>query len=149
MSPMKGYNFTERTRRVLALSRAAAASLGQDRVDTEHFLLGIVREGEGVGATMLRNLLGGAGDLEEKILAGAIKVPSAGADPDLPYTSSAKRVLELAMMEAGDLGHSYVGTEHLLLGLAREERGLAARILSGAGLTPPALRAEMIRILGP
>src|SRR6476620_3837779 len=146
---MNGYNFTERVRKVLAMARAEAARLHHEWVGTEHILLGLVREGEGVAATVLQNLGVELGDIQQKI-EETVKKSKAGqtTGPDLPYTSPAKKVLELAMAEARYLNHQYVGTEHLLLGLIREEKGIAAQVLTDAGVNLDAARAETLRILG-
>src|SRR5947207_2294852 len=146
---MNGYNFTERVRKVLAMAREEAARLHHEYVGTEHILLGLIREGEGVAATVLQNLSVELDDIQQKI-EETVKKGKAGqtTGPDLPYTSRAKKVLELAMSEARELNHSYVGTEHLLLGLLREEKGIAAQVLTDAGVNLEAARAETLRILG-
>jgi ATP-dependent Clp protease ATP-binding subunit ClpC len=114
---MNGYNFTERVRKVLAMAREEAARLHHEYVGTEHILLGLIREGEGVAAAVLQNLSVDLDDIQQKIEETVKKGKAATATgPDLPYTSRAKKVLELAMSEARELNHSYVGTEHLLLG---------------------------------
>jgi len=146
---MNGYNFTERVRKVLAMAREEAARLHHEYVGTEHILLGLIREGEGVAATVLQNLSVDLEDIQQKIEETVKKGKAAQTTgPDLPYTSRAKKVLELAMSEARELNHSYVGTEHLLLGLLREEKGIAAQVLTDAGVNLDAARAETLRILG-
>src|SRR5881628_2106115 len=146
---MNGYNFTERVRKVLAMAREEAARLHHEYVGTEHILLGLIREGEGVAATVLQNLNVELDEIQQKIEETVKKGKATQATgPDLPYTSRAKKVLELAMSEARELGHSYVGTEHLLLGLLREEKGIAAQVLTDAGVNLEAARAETLRILG-
>ena len=146
---MNGYNFTERVRKVLAMAREEAARLHHEYVGTEHILLGLIREGEGVAATVLQNLNVELDEIQQKIEETVKKGKAASATgPDLPYTSRAKKVLELAMSEARELAHSYVGTEHLLLGLLREEKGIAAQVLTDAGVNLEAARAETLRILG-
>ncbi|MBA3889197.1 MAG: ATP-dependent Clp protease ATP-binding subunit [Gemmatimonadaceae bacterium] len=146
---MNGYNFTERVRKVLAMAREEAARLHHEYVGTEHILLGLIREGEGVAATVLQNLNVELEEIQQKIEETVKKGKAASATgPDLPYTSRAKKVLELAMSEARELAHSYVGTEHLLLGLLREEKGIAAQVLTDAGVNLEAARAETLRILG-
>jgi len=146
---MNGYNFTERVRKVLAMAREESARLHHEYVGTEHILLGLLREGEGVAATMLQNL-GVDLDQVERLIHEVVKGgrPSTITGPDLPYTSRAKKVLELAMAEAREVSHSYVGTEHLLIGLLREQKGIAAQVLADAGVTTENARAEMLRILG-
>jgi len=131
------------------MAREEAERLRHEYVGTEHILLGLIREGEGVAAAVLQNL---SVDLDEiqQTVEDTIKKGKAAAvtGPDLPYTSRAKKVLELSMAEAKDLGQKYVGTEHLLLGLLREEKGIAAQVLVHAGLTLDAARAETLRLLG-
>ncbi len=146
---MNGYNFTDRVRKVLQMAREEAARLHHEYVGTEHILLGLIREGEGVAAAVLTNLNVDLDEIqqriEETVKKGKVPAPEG---PDLPYTSRAKKVLELAMGEARELNHSYVGTEHLLLGLLREEKGIAAQVLNDAGVTLEQARAETLRLLG-
>ncbi|PYO59301.1 MAG: hypothetical protein DMD70_13435 [Gemmatimonadetes bacterium] len=145
---MNGYNFSDRVRRVLQLAREEAARLHHEYVGTEHILLGLIREGEGVGAAVLTNL---NVDLEEisRRIEETVKQGKAAAraGPDLPYTSRAKKVLEFAMSEARELHHAYVGTEHLLLGVLREEKGIGAQVLTEAGVTLEVARSEVLRLL--
>ncbi|MEN8144243.1 MAG: ATP-dependent Clp protease ATP-binding subunit [Gemmatimonadota bacterium] len=142
------YNFTDRVRRVLATAREEAIRLQHDYVGTEHILLGLVRQGDGVAAEVLRNL---AADFEEllRLVEEQVK-PGSSTTPigELPYTTRAKKVLEYAMAEARELNHSYVGTEHLLLGLLREEKGLAARVLGNMDIGLEEARGEMLKLLG-
>ena len=146
---MNGYNFTERVRKVLAMGRDEAARLQHEYVGTEHILLGLIAEGEGVAATVLQNL---GVDLDELKLGieRIVKKGKPGTLPgsDLPYTSRGKKVLELAMTEARELNHRYVGTEHVLLGLVREHSGIGAQVLLDRGVTSDSARAEVLRILG-
>jgi len=146
---MNGYNFTERVRKVLAMAREEAARLHHEYVGTEHILLGLIREGEGVAAQVLQNLSVELDDIQQKIEETIKKAKAAQTiGPDLPYTSPAKKVLELAMAEARYLNHQYVGTEHLLLGLIREEHGAAAQVITSFGITIDAARAGVLEILG-
>ncbi|MBK6305507.1 MAG: ATP-dependent Clp protease ATP-binding subunit [Gemmatimonadetes bacterium] len=146
---MNGYNFTERVRKVLQMAREEAQRLHHEYVGTEHILLGLIREGEGVAAAVLQNLNVDLDEIQQKIEETVKKGKAAQTTgPDLPYTSRAKKVLELAMSEARELNHSYVGTEHLLLGLLREEKGIAAQVLTDAGVNLDAARAETLRLLG-
>lgn len=146
---MQGYNFTERVRAVLAMAREDAARLHHEYVGTEHLLLALVREGEGVGANVLLSLNIDLDEVtrlvEETVLTG---VAARGTTPDLPYTSRAKKVLELSMAAARDLDHSYVGTEHLLLGLVHEQKGIAAQVLTELGATDNDVQAATIRLCG-
>jgi ATP-dependent Clp protease ATP-binding subunit ClpC len=146
--PVNGYNFTERVRKVLAMAREEAARLHHEYVAPQHMLLGLLREGEGVASVMIQNC---GANLDE--LAGAVEAAagkgktSHEGGPDLPYTSRAKKVLELAMAEARDLNHRYVGTEHLLMGVIREGQSPATQALNDAGVTEEKARAAMIAIL--
>src|ERR671916_686647 len=146
---MNGYNFTDRVRKVLQMAREEAARLHHEYVGTEHILLGLIREGEGVAAAVLTNLNVDLEDIQQKIEETVKKgKAAAAAGPDLPYTSRAKKVLELAMTEARELNPSYVGTEHLLLGLLREEKGIAAEVLGQLGITLEDARRETLKLLG-
>ena len=146
---MQGYNFTERVRRVLAQARNEAAALGHQYIGSEHMLLGILAD-DGVASVVIQNLgveLATAEQAVKRILKPG-NAPAASASRDLPYTSAAKKTLEFAMFDARELNHSYVGTEHLLLGLLREEKNIGAQVLSSLGLTYEKARRETLRILG-
>jgi len=146
---MNGYNFTERTRKVLGMAREEASRLRHEYVGTEHILLGLIREGDGVAATVLQNLNIDLDDMAFMVEQTVRKGPlGTSTGPDLPYTSRAKKVLELSMSNARDLNHSYVGTEHLLLGLLAEQKGIAAQVLTDRGVTLDTACAETLRILG-
>ena len=146
---MNGYNFTDRVRKVLAMAREECASLRHEYVDTEHILLAILREGEGVAATIIQNLGVDLDALSEQVRTSAkLGKGEKATGPDLPYSSAAKRVMELSMTEAREVNHNYVGTEHLLLGLLRQEKGVGARMLTDAGITLEKARGETWRILG-
>lgn len=148
-----GFNFSERVRKCLSLAREEAHALHHEYVGTEHMLLGLIREGEGVAIGALR----GMGiepqklraDLLHALKSGNTSATGGSHGPDLPYTSRAKKVLELSMTQASKLSHSYVSTEHLLLGLIAEERGIAAQVLRHNGADLDRVRTEVIRILGP
>jgi ATP-dependent Clp protease ATP-binding subunit ClpC len=146
---MNGYNFTEGVRRALACAREESARLQHPYVGTEHLLLGLTRrESDTTAAKVLKRLNVDTDairrDVEETIKRGKDPV---SLERDLPYTSRAKKVLELAMEEARELGHSYVGTEHLLLGVLREQKGIGAVVLTHSGITLDALRTELQRLL--
>lgn len=146
---MNGYNFTERVRKVLAMAREESANLRHEYVGTEHILLGLIDEGGGVAATVLQNLSVDLDDLKYQIETTVKRGhPGTHVGPDLPYTSRAKKVLELSMLQARDLDHRYVGTEHLLLGLIAERKGIAAQVLHHRGVTLDTAVAETVRILG-
>jgi ATP-dependent Clp protease ATP-binding subunit ClpC len=149
----RGYNFTERGRKVLANARDEAENLHHEYVGTEHILLGLARDaelvqGEGIAAAVLRNLGVDINEIRHLTLETVPRGWAHHAGPDFPYTSRGKKVIELAMNEASDLNHSYVGTEHLLLALLREEKGIAAQVLNKLGVTVENARAEMLRLLG-
>ena len=147
---MNGYNFTDRVRKVLQMAREEAARLHHEFVGTEHILLGIVREGEGVACAVLTNLNADLEDIRDQVERTVKEGKAANLGPasqDLPYTSRAKKILELSMSEARELNHAYVGTEHLLLGVLREEKGIGAQVLLNLGLTLERVRAETLHLL--
>ncbi len=145
---MNGYNFTDRVRKVLQMAREEAARLHHEYVGPEHILLGIVLEREGVAAGVLTNLNVDCDDIRNRIEATVKKGQARPMGPNLPYTSRAKKILELSMSEARELNHTYVGAEHLLLGVLREEKGIGAQVLMALGLTLEQVRAETLRLLG-
>nr|ADI22259.1 hypothetical protein [uncultured Gemmatimonadales bacterium HF0200_36I24]ADI22368.1 hypothetical protein [uncultured nuHF2 cluster bacterium HF0500_02A10] len=142
------YNFTDRVRKVLAMAREEAIRLQHDYVGTEHILLGLIREGEGVAAAVLANFDVDLNQVHDRVEESVKKGNATIALGELPYTSRAKKVLEFAMAEAREFNHSYVGTEHMLLGLIREERGIAAQVLDSLGVNLETARAEVVKILG-
>jgi hypothetical protein len=145
---VNGYNFTDRVRKVLQMAREEAARLQHEYVGTEHILLGLIREGEGVAAAALTNLNVDLADVTARVNETVKEGKNQAKSRDLPYTSRAKKILEFSMSEARELNHPYVGTEHLLLGVLREEKGIAAQVLNDAGITVEMARKEIIRILG-
>jgi ATP-dependent Clp protease ATP-binding subunit ClpC len=138
--------FTERAQKVLALAQEEAIRLGHNNVGTEHILLGLVREGEGIAAKAL-SVLGLGSDKIQKEVETLI---GKGKDSvqTIHYTPRAKKVIELSMDEARKLGHSYVGTEHILLGLIREGEGVAARVLNNLGVSLNKARQQVLQLLG-
>ena len=138
--------FTERAQKVLALAQEEAIRLGHNNIGTEHVLLGLVREGEGIAAKALLGLGLGA----EKIQTEVETLIGKGQDgaKTIHYTPRAKKVIELSMDEARKLGHSYVGTEHILLGLIREGEGVAARVLNNLGVSLNKARQQVLQLLG-
>jgi ATP-dependent Clp protease ATP-binding subunit ClpC len=146
---MIGYNFTERARKALALAREESTRLQHEYVGTEHILLGLVREGQGVAATALQNLDVQLHEIQQALEDFLVKGKATQTTAaDLPYTSRAKKVLELATREARELNHNYLGTEHLLLGLLAEGKGIASQVIDSFGVTLENARAEVLRILG-
>jgi ATP-dependent Clp protease ATP-binding subunit ClpA len=139
--------FTDRARRVVVLAQEEARDLGHNHIGTEHVLLGLIQEGEGVGAKALEALgisLRGARARVEEIVG---KGGQATIEGNIPFTPRAKRVLELSLRESLQLGHNYIGTEHVLLGLAREGQGVAAQVLVRLGISLDDLRTTVIGLL--
>ena len=140
--------FTDRARKVLQLANHEAQRLNHEYIGTEHILLGLVKEGSGVASNVLKNL-----DVDlTKIRREVEKLVNQGTDMiamgKLPQTPRAKKAIEYAMDEARNLGHTYVGTEHLLLGLLREEEGIAAQVLMNLGLRLDSVREEILELIG-
>ncbi len=140
--------FTDRARKVMALANQEAQRFNHEYIGTEHILLGLVKEGSGVGANVLKNL---GVDLRkirlevEKLVKSGPEMVTMGK---LPQTPRAKRVIEYAIEEARNLNHNYVGTEHVLLGLLREQDGVAAQVLMNLGLKLEDVREEVLNLLG-
>lgn len=140
--------FTERARKVIVYAKEEARRFNHDYIGTEHLLLGLIREGEGVAAAVLQKL---GLDLEtirlevEKLVQPGPQTQVAG---DIPFTPRSKKALELSAEEARALGHNYIGTEHLLLGLVKEGEGMAYRVLLNLGLDLGKLRNEVMELLG-
>ncbi len=140
--------FTDRARKVMGLARQEAQRFNHDYIGTEHILLGLIQEGSGVAADVLKNL-----DVDPKKIRQEIeKLVSHGTTMvtmgQLPFTPRAKKVLELALEEASNLGHNYIGTEHLLLGLIREQEGIAAQVLQNLSVRLEDVREEVLELLG-
>ncbi|WP_257351144.1 ATP-dependent protease ATP-binding subunit ClpC [Pseudalkalibacillus decolorationis] len=138
--------FTERAQKVLALAQEEAIRLGHNNVGTEHILLGLVREGEGIAAKAL-SVLGLSPEKIQKEVESLIGKGQESVET-IHYTPRAKKVIELSMDEARKLGHSYVGTEHILLGLIREGEGVAARVLNNLGVSLNKARQQVLQLLG-
>ncbi len=138
--------FSERARRVLTTAQEEARQLNHSYIGTEHILLGLAREEEGVAAKVLSNLGASLSKVRSAVefISGRSEKPSTG---ETGLTPRAKRVIELAIDEARQLGHSYIGTEHLLLGLLREGEGVAAGVLDSLGVTLERARAETTHVL--
>ena len=138
--------FTDRARRVVVLAQEEARMLNHNYVGTEHLLLGLVGEGEGVAARALESLgisLHAVRAQVEEIIGQGQQTPSG----HIPFTPRAKKVLDLARRESGALGHHYIGTEHILLGLIREGDGVAAQVLVKLGADLNRVRQQVIRLL--
>ncbi|WP_195576661.1 ATP-dependent protease ATP-binding subunit ClpC [Paenibacillus sp. 1001270B_150601_E10] len=138
--------FTERAQKVLALAQEEAVRLGHNNIGTEHILLGLIREGEGIAAKALVALglsLEKIQDEVESLIGRGQEQPT-----NIAYTPRAKKVIELSMDEARKLGHTYVGTEHILLGLIREGEGVAARVLNNLGVSLNKARQQVLQLLG-
>src|ERR671923_261238 len=138
--------FTERARQVVVLAQEEARTLKHNYIGTEHILLGLLREEEGLAARVLESL-----DITvERVRAQVVRIVGSGEEVtsgQIPFTPRAKKVLELALREALSLGHNYIGTEHILLGLVRENEGVAARILLDFDADAEKIRNEIIRML--
>ena len=136
--------FTDRARRVLVLAQEEARLLNHNFIGTEHILLGLIHEQEGVAARALTELgisLEAVRGQVEEIIGQGQRAPTG----HIPFTPRAKKVLELSLREAINLKDDHIGTEHILLGILRESSGLAARVLSELGTDPAALRSEVER----
>ena len=140
--------FTDRARKVLTLAQEEAQRFNHNYIGTEHLLLGLVREGEGVAARVLANL-----DVELPKVRTAVEfIIGRGDRPvvgEIGLTPRAKKVIELAVDEARRLNHNYIGTEHLLLGLVREGEGIAAGVLESLGVNLEKVRTQVIQVLSP
>src|SRR3954454_6581634 len=138
--------FTERARQGVVLAQEEARTLKHNYIGTEHILLGLLREEEGLAARVLESL-----DITvERVRAQVVRIVGSGEEVtsgQIPFTPRAKKVLELALREALSLGHNYIGTEHILLGLVRENEGVAARILLDFDADSEKIRNEVIRML--
>ena len=140
--------FTERARKVIILAKEEAKRFNHDYIGSEHILLGLLREGEGVAAVVLQkmglNLQQIRMEIEKIVKPG----PSTVVSGDIPFTPTAKKVVELSSEEARSLGHNYIGTEHILLGLIREGEGVASQVLVNLGLDLNKVREEIAELLG-
>jgi ATP-dependent Clp protease ATP-binding subunit ClpC len=139
--------FTELARQVVVFAQEEARSLDHNYIGTEHLLLGLLREEEGLGARVLVSL-GVSLDAVRGQVARIIGLGDEVGSGQIPFTPRAKKVLELSLRQALGLGHGYIGTEHLLLGLVAEGEGVACRILLDFGVTAEAVREAVARALG-
>ena len=142
--------FTDRSRKVMQLANQEAQRFHHEYIGTEHILLGLVKEGSGVAANVLKNLDMDFRKIRREI--EAIVQHGPGTDSPLagrlPHTPRAKKVIEYSIEEARNLNHNYIGTEHLLLGLLREQEGVAAQVLMNLGLSLERVRQEVMNLLG-
>src|ERR687889_769849 len=139
--------FTERARKVVVLAQDEARHFNHNYIGTEHLLLGLLREDEGVAARALGSLNVTLDEVREQV-ESIVGYGEEGTGGQAPFTPRSKKVLELALREALQLGHNYIGTEHILLGLVRESEGVAARVLSNLDVDPDKVRGEVVRRLG-
>ena len=146
---MPAFNrFTERARKVILLAKEEAKRFSHDYIGTEHILLGLIKEGEGVAAAVLTSLGLDSENIRTEVEKLVQPGPSKVQTDDIPFTPRAKKVIELAMDEARSLGHNYIGTEHILLGLIREGDGVASQVLVNMGLDLKGVRDEVLNLLG-
>jgi len=140
--------FTERARKVIILAKEEARRFNHDYIGTEHILLGLIKEGESVATAVLQNMGLSLDTVRLEVEKLVQFGPSTIVSGDIPFTPKAKKVIELAMDEARRLGHNYIGTEHLLLGLIKEGEGVASHVLQNIGLDINKVRSEVIKLLG-
>ncbi len=140
--------FTERARKVIVLAKEEARRFNHDYIGTEHLLLGLIREGEGVAAAVLQKLGLSLESIRLEVEKLVQPGPTTQIQGDVPFTPRSKKALELAAEEARALGHNYIGTEHLLLGLIREGEGVASQVLLNLGLDLNRVRSEIMELLG-
>lgn len=138
--------FTERAQKVLSFAQEEAVRLGHNNIGTEHILLGLIREGDGIAAKALLGLGLGLEKIQEEV--EALIGRGQEQQASIAYTPRAKKVIELSMDEARKLSHTYVGTEHMLLGLIREGEGVAARVLNNLGVSLNKARQQVLHLLG-
>jgi ATP-dependent Clp protease ATP-binding subunit ClpA len=140
--------FTERARQVVVLAQEEARGFRHNYIGTEHLLLGLLREDEGLAARVLESF----GITLERAREEVVRIVALGEDPStsgqIPFTPRAKKVMELSLRESLSVGHDYIGTEHILLGLVREDEGVAMRILVEFGTDGEAIRDQVLRMLG-
>jgi ATP-dependent Clp protease ATP-binding subunit ClpC len=140
--------FTDRAKKVMNLARQEAQRFNHEYLGTEHILLGLVQEGSGVAANVLRQMTIDLNKIRSEVEKLVKTGPSMVTMGQLPFTPRAKKVLELSMEEASNLGHNYIGTEHLLLGLIKENEGIAAKVLTNLGVKLEDVREEVLEFLG-
>src|SRR5258707_7341981 len=137
--------FTNRSKRVVVLAQEEARALNHDHIGSEHILLGLIDEGEGVAVKALESQginLEALRQQVKQIIGHGQQAPS-----HLPFTAGTRKVLALSLREASELGHGYIGTEHILLGLISEEAGVAAQVLAQLGVNADGTRQQVIKLL--
>jgi ATP-dependent Clp protease ATP-binding subunit ClpC len=139
--------FTDRARRVVVWAQEEARTLNHDFIGTEHILLGLVGEGQGVAAKALESLGISLETVRQRVERAVPPGQHSRPSGHIPFTPRAKKVLELSLSEAKLLGHRYVGTEHILLGLLREGEGVAAQVLAALGADLDGVRERVIQLL--
>jgi ATP-dependent Clp protease ATP-binding subunit ClpA len=139
--------FTERARKSVVLAQEEAHLFNHNYIGTEHLLLGLLRQDKGIAAQALASLNVTLGEAREQ-LGSIVGYGEEGTGPEAPFTPRSKKVLELALRESMQLGHNYIGTEHLLLGLVREREGVANQMLSNMSVEADEVREQVIRLLG-
>jgi ATP-dependent Clp protease ATP-binding subunit ClpC len=140
--------FTDRAKKVMSFARQEAMKFNHEYIGTEHILLGLVQEGSGVAANVLKNMTIDLEKIRHEVEKIVKTGPSMVTMGQLPFTPRAKKVLELSLEEASQLSHNYIGTEHLLLGLIRENEGIAAQVLMNLGIKLDEVRDEVLEFLG-
>jgi len=140
--------FTERARRALFFARYEASQLGSAGIDTEHLLLGLIREGKGLITRLFADAGVASDDLRAEVLRRVPSGPTISTSVEIPFSAAAKRALQYAAQEADGLSHDYIGTEHLLLGLLREQGSVAADVLTSRGLRLNRVREKIVEFLG-
>jgi len=138
--------FTDRARRVLVYAQEEARDLEHDFIGTEHILLGLIREGDGVAAKAL-DILGITYDVVHARVAEMTELATSSNSGSPPFTPRAKKVMEMSLREALQLGHSYIGTEHLLLGIVRQGNGTALRVLGDLGVDTSDIQTQVVRLM--
>jgi ATP-dependent Clp protease ATP-binding subunit ClpC len=139
--------YTERARRVLFFARYEASEFGSLSIETEHVLLGLVREGKGLTSRLFERFSISLADIRAEIIGRTIAHPKIPTSVEIPFTGETRRILQYGAEEADRLMHGHIGTEHLLLGILREERCLAATLLMQKGMRLDRLRSEIVDLL--
>jgi len=139
--------FTERARKVVVVSQEEARGFNHNYIGTEHLLLGLIREEEGVAGRVLASLGVGLDQTREQVV-GIVGYGEEALGGQIPFTPRSKKIMELALRESMQLDHDYIGTEHILLGLIRESEGVAARVLASLDVDPDRVRREVLNVVG-